>query len=57
MSKMKSNSGAARHFKKNAVGSFKRAKSHLCYILSKKSSEFDEKLEMYANDEPVRLGR
>ena len=54
MPKMKSNSGAAKRFKKNAAGSYKRAQSHLRHILTKKSSkrkrQLGEMLEIHAND-------
>ncbi|WP_083938402.1 50S ribosomal protein L35 [Algicola sagamiensis] len=39
MPKMKSNSGAAKRFKKTASGGFKRKQSHLRHILTKKSSK------------------
>jgi large subunit ribosomal protein L35 len=39
MPKMKSNSGAAKRFKRSASGGFKRAQSHLRHILTKKSSK------------------
>ncbi|MFT5662794.1 MAG: large subunit ribosomal protein L35 [Gammaproteobacteria bacterium] len=55
MPKMKSNSGAAKRFKKNAAGNFKRGQSHLRHILTKKSSkrkrQLGEKLEIHANDQ------
>ncbi len=54
MPKMKSNSGAAKRFKRNAAGSYKRAQSHLRHILTKKSSKrkrhLGEKLEIHEND-------
>jgi large subunit ribosomal protein L35 len=54
MPKMKSNSGAAKRFKKNAAGNFKRGQSHLRHILTKKSSKrkrhLGEMLEIHAND-------
>ena len=54
MPKMKSNSGAAKRFKRNASGSFKRGQSHLRHILTKKSSkrkrQLGEKLEIHPND-------
>jgi large subunit ribosomal protein L35 len=59
MPKMKSNSGAAKRFKRNAAGSYKRAQSHLRHILTKKSSKrkrhLGEMLEIHAND--VRMVR
>ncbi len=55
MPKMKSNSGAAKRFKRNAAGSYKRAQSHLRHILTKKSSkrkrQLGELLNVHANDE------
>ena len=39
MSKLKSNRGAAKRFKRTAKGGFKRAQSHLRHILTKKSSK------------------
>ena len=54
MPKMKSNSGAAKRFKKNAAGNFKRGQSHLRHILTKKSSkrkrQLGEMLGIHAND-------
>ncbi len=59
MPKMKSNSGAAKRFKRNAAGTYKRAQSHLRHILTKKSSKrkrhLGEKLEIHEND--VRMVR
>ncbi|MCH6565665.1 MAG: 50S ribosomal protein L35 [Proteobacteria bacterium] len=59
MPKMKSNSGAAKRFKRNAAGSYKRAQSHLRHILTKKSSKrkrhLGEMLEIHEND--VRMVR
>ncbi len=59
MPKMKSNSGAAKRFKRNAAGSYKRAQSHLRHILTKKSSkrkrQLGEMLEIHEND--VRMVR
>ena len=37
MSKMKTNRGAAKRFKKTGKGGFKRAQSHLNHILTKKT--------------------
>ncbi len=57
MPKMKSNSGAAKRFKRTASGGFKRGQSHLRHILTKKSSKrkrhLGEKLEIHANDEAM----
>ena len=39
MPKMKSNSGAAKRFKRAAGGRFKRAQSHRRHILTKKSTK------------------
>jgi len=54
MPKMKSNSGAAKRFKKNAAVNFKRGQSHFRHILTKKSSkrkrQLGEMLEIHAND-------
>ena len=39
MPKMKTNSGAAKRFKKTASGGYKRAQSHKNHILTKKSTK------------------
>jgi len=39
MPKIKSNSGAAKRFKRTAGGGFKRAQSHKRHILTKKSTK------------------
>ena len=39
MPKIKSNSGAAKRFKKTGSGKFKRSQSHLRHILTKKSTK------------------
>jgi len=39
MPKIKSNSGAAKRFKRTARGGFKRAQSHKRHILTKKSTK------------------
>jgi len=39
MPKIKSNSGAAKRFKKTGSGKFKRSHSHLRHILTKKSTK------------------
>lgn len=39
MPKMKSNSGAAKRFKRTASGGFKRGQSHKNHILTKKSTK------------------
>ncbi len=59
MPKMKSNSGAAKRFKRTGSGGYKRGQSHLRHILTKKSSkrkrQLGEMLEIHAND--VRMVR
>ncbi len=54
MPKMKTNSGAAKRFKRNASGGFKRGQSHLRHILTKKSSKrkrhLGEMLEIHPHD-------
>ncbi len=56
MPKMKSISGAAKRFKRNAAGVYKRKQSHLRHILTKKSSkrkrQLGDKLEVHASDAP-----
>ena len=39
MSKMKTNRGAAKRFRRTGKGGFKRAQSHLNHILTKKKSK------------------
>ncbi len=39
MPKIKTNRGAAKRFKKNGAGNFKRAQSHRRHILTKKSTK------------------
>ncbi len=39
MPKMKTNSGAAKRFRKNGAGKFKRGQSHRRHILTKKSTK------------------
>ncbi len=39
MPKLKTNRGAAKRFKRSASGGFKRSRSHLRHILTKKSSK------------------
>ena len=39
MSKMKTNRGAAKRFRKTGKGGFKRSQSHLNHILTKKTSK------------------
>lgn len=57
MPKMKSHSGAAKRFTRNASGAYKRGQSHLRHILTKKSSkrkrQLGEMLEIHANDVPM----
>ena len=54
MPKMKSVSGAAKRFKRNAAGGYKRKQSHLRHILTKKSSkrkrQLGETLDVHEND-------
>ena len=44
MSKLKSNRGAAKRFRRTGKGGFKRAQSHLNHILTKKSSKRKRRL-------------
>jgi len=44
MSKMKTNRGAAKRFRRTAKGGYKRAQSHRSHILTKKSSKRKRKL-------------
>ena len=44
MSKMKTNRGAAKRFRRTGKGGFKRAQSHLNHILTKKSSKRNRRL-------------
>ena len=59
MPKIKSNSGAAKRFKRNGAGNYKRGQSHLRHILTKKSSkrkrQLGDILEVHDND--VRMVR
>jgi len=59
MPKMKSNSGAAKRFKRTGSGGYKRGQSHLRHILTKKSSkrkrQLGDMLEIHEND--VRMVR
>lgn len=54
MPKIKTSRGAAKRFKRNAAGKFKRGQSHLRHILTKKSSkrkrQLGEMLEVHEND-------
>ena len=54
MPKIKTNRGAAKRFKRNGAGNFKRGQSHLRHILTKKSSkrkrQLGEMLEVHEND-------
>ena len=54
MSKMKTNRGAAKRFRRTAKGGFKRAQPHRSHILTKKSSKRKRKLsktlQIAAND-------
>ena len=44
MSKMKTNRGAAKRFRKTGKGGYKRAQSHLNHILTKKTPKRKRKL-------------
>lgn len=59
MPKMKSNSSAAKRFKRSGSGDYKRGQSHLRHILTKKSSkrkrQLGDMLEIHAHD--VRMVR
>ncbi len=44
MSKMKTNRGAAKRFRRTAKGGFKRSQSHMNHILTKKKSKRKRKL-------------
>ncbi len=46
MPKMKTNSGAAKRFRRSASGGFKRGQSHRRHILTKKSSKRKRHLSM-----------
>ena len=46
MSKLKTNRGAAKRFKRTAKGGFKRGQSHRRHILTKKSSKRKRQLGM-----------
>jgi large subunit ribosomal protein L35 len=46
MSKMKTNRGAAKRFRRTGKGGFKRASSHLNHILTKKKSKRKRQLGM-----------
>jgi len=46
MSKMKTNRGAAKRFRKTASGKFKRAQSHRRHILTKKSTKRKRQLRI-----------
>ena len=48
MSKMKTNRGAAKRFRRTGKGGYKRAQSHLNHILTKKKSKRKRKLGMTA---------
>ena len=57
MPKMKTNRGAAKRFRKNATGGFKRGKSHRRHILTKKSTKRKRHLRADAmvHDSDVRM--
>ncbi len=44
MPKLKTNSGAAKRFKRTASGKFKRSQSHLNHILTKKTTKRKRRL-------------
>ena len=52
MPKIKSNSGAAKRFKKTGSGKFKRSQSHLQHILTKKSTKRKRHLRSSALAKP-----
>ena len=52
MPKIKSNSGAAKRFKKTGSGKFKRSQSHLNHILTKKSTKRKRHLRHGTTAEP-----
>ncbi len=57
MPKMKTNRGAAKRFRKNGSGGFKRGKSHRRHILTKKSTKRKRHLrddaQVHANDKKM----
>ena len=53
MPKIKSNSGAAKRFKKTGSGKFKRSQSHLRHILTKKSTKRKRQLRHGVMAEPA----
>ena len=52
MPKMKTNRGAAKRFKKNGAGSFKRGQSHRRHILTKKTTKRKRQLRS-----PIQLAK
>ncbi|SVC22186.1 uncharacterized protein METZ01_LOCUS275040 [marine metagenome] len=56
MSKMKTNRGAAKRFRRTAKGGYKRAQSHLNHILTKKKSKRKRQLGLtqQINDADVK---
>ena len=52
MPKIKSNSGAAKRFKKTGSGKFKRSQSHLRHILTKKSTKRKRHLRKVTTAKP-----
>ena len=46
MPKMKSNSGAAKRFRRTGTGKFKRGQSHRSHILTKKSTKRKRQLRL-----------
>ena len=59
MPKIKTSRGAAKRFKRNAAGNYKRSQSHLRHILTKKSSKRKRQLGAPAmvNQADVQLVR
>ena len=55
MPKLKTNRAAAKRFKKTASGGFKRARSHLRHILTKKSAKRKRHLRGTTNVHPSDL--
>jgi len=53
MPKIKSNSGAAKRFKKTGSGKFKRSQSHLRHILTKKSTKRKRHLRQQTTAKPA----
>jgi large subunit ribosomal protein L35 len=56
MSKLKTNRGAAKRFKRTGSG-YKRAQSHLNHILTKKSTKRKRHLRAYMQVDAADVGR